>query len=52
MGMSPVFVKMGGPDVVWTLAKSLGLSAPTKVGFTSIDAVICLESALEVLKSS
>ena len=37
MRMSPVFVEMGGPDVVYgTLPKPLGLWASTKVGFTSI----------------
>ena len=50
--MLPVFVEMGGPDVVnGTLPKPLGLWASTKVGFTSIDAVLGLESAFEVLKS-
>ena len=44
--MSPVFVELGGLDVVYgTLAKPLGLWASTKVGFTSIDAVLCLESS-------
>ena len=44
--MSPVFVEMGGPDVVnGTLPKTFGLLASTKVGFMSIDAVLCLESA-------
>ena len=37
MWMSPVFVDMGGPDVVYgTLPKPLGLWASTKVGFKSI----------------
>ena len=37
MRMSPVFVEMGGPDVVYgTLPKPLGVGASTKVGFTSI----------------
>ena len=46
MRMSPVFVKMGGPKVVYgTMPKPLGLWASTKVGFTSIDAVLCLESS-------
>ena len=46
MRMSPVFVEMGGPDVVYgTLPKPLGLWASTKVGFMLIDAVLCLESA-------
>ena len=36
MRMSPVFVKRGGPKVVYgTLPKPLGLWASTKVGFTS-----------------
>ena len=52
MRMSPVFVEMGGPDVVHgTLPKPLGLWASTKFGFTSIKEVLCLESAFEVLKS-
>ena len=34
MRMFPVFVEMGGPDVVYcTLPKPLGLWASTKVGF-------------------
>ena len=37
MRMSPVFVEMGGPDVVYgTLPKLLGLWASTEVGFTLI----------------
>ena len=37
MRMSPVFVEVGGLDVVCgTLLKPLGLWASTKVGFTSI----------------
>ena len=37
MRMLPVFVEMGGPDVVFgTLPEPLGLWASTKVGFTSI----------------
>ena len=37
MQMLPVFVEMGGPDVVnATLPKPLGLWDSTKVGFTSI----------------
>ena len=39
------------PGVYGTLPKPLGLWASTKVGFTSIDAVLGLESAFEVLKS-
>ena len=37
MRMSPVFMKMGGPKVVYgILPKQLGLWASTKVGFTLI----------------
>ena len=37
MRMLPVFVEMGGPDMVFgTLPEPLGLWASTKVGFTSI----------------
>ena len=37
MQMLPVFVEMGGPDVVYgTLQKPLGLWASTKVGFVLI----------------
>ena len=37
MRMLPVFVEMGGPDVVFgTLPEPLGLWASTKVGFKSI----------------
>ena len=47
MRMSPVFVEMGGPDVVYgTLQKPLGLWASTKVGF-----VLITLSGIRVLKS-